>query len=115
MSGSSAQIFGKRSKKVVDHVNDNQLTFEWFKNSKPLNKEETKTVASHDRRKPNRNGQDKITFSSDLPVKTTVLDLSEKEKICEETGETLVQIGAKVFHKLAHEPGSYYIKEIVRP
>ena len=27
----------------------------------------------------------------------------------------MVQIGVEVTHKLAHEPGSYYIKEIIRP
>ena len=37
------------------------------------------------------------------------------KKICQETGQALVQIGVEVSHKLAHEPGSYYIKEIIRP
>ena len=26
-----------------------------------------------------------------------------------------MQIGVEITHKLAHEPGSYYIKEIIRP
>ena len=29
--------------------------------------------------------------------------------------ESLVQIGVEISHKLAHKPGSYYIKEIIRP
>ena len=44
-----------------------------------------------------------------------MLDISEEQKMCQETGETLVQIGVEVSHKLAHKPGSYYIKEIIRP
>ena len=48
-------------------------------------------------------------------MKTTILDIPEEQKICQETGEPLVQIGVEVSHKLAHEPGSYYIKEIIRP
>ncbi|MGZ3798297.1 MAG: IS66 family transposase [Pseudobdellovibrionaceae bacterium] len=35
--------------------------------------------------------------------------------MCQETGEPLIQIGVEVSHKLAHEPGSYYIKEIICP
>jgi transposase len=44
-----------------------------------------------------------------------LLDIPEEQKVCQETGQPLVQIGVEVSHKLAHEPGSYYIKEIIRP
>ena len=78
--------------------------------------EETKTsVPGHTRKKPNRDGKDKITLPEDLPVKTVVLDIAEEQKTCQETGKPLVQIGIEISHKLAHEPGSYYIKEIIRP
>ena len=109
------QIFGKRSERVVGDVNSNQLILEGFENLQSPSEEKKKPVAAHDRRKPKRNGQDKITLPSDLPVKTTILDIPEEEKTCSETGVALVQIGVEVSHKLAHEPGSYYIKEIVRP
>lgn len=108
------QIFGKRSERVVANLNSEQLTFEGFENLQPK-EEEKKTVSAHIRKKPNRNGQDKIALPSDLPVKTTVLDIPEEQKVCPETGEPLVRIGEEVTHKLAHEPGSYFIKEIVRP
>ena len=48
-------------------------------------------------------------------LKQRYLDISEEAKNCQETGEPLVQIGVEVSHKLAHKPGSYYIKEIIRP
>ena len=108
------QVFGKRSERIVSDLNSQQLTFEGFENS--VTKEEQKEpVSPHTRRKPNRDGKDKITLPDDLPVKTTILDIPEEQKICRETGEALVQIGADISHKLAHEPGSYYIKEIIRP
>jgi transposase len=108
------QIFGKKSERIVSDLNARQLTFEGFEN--PSKKEdEKKNIPAHTRKKPNRNGQDKITLPDDLPVKTTVLDIPDDQKICQETGEALVRIGVEVSHKLAHEPGSYYIKEIVRP
>jgi transposase len=108
------QIFGKRSERVVNDLNGQQLSFEGFENLlKP--EEEKRTVPAHTRRKPNRNGQDKITLPPDLPVKTTVIDIPDDQKICPETGLALVKIGEEVTHKLAHEPAGYYIKEIIRP
>lgn len=108
------QIFGKRSERIVSDLNSQQLFFEGFENL-ATKEEEKKEVASHKRKKPDRNGQDKITLPEDLPVKTTILDIPEEDKVCKETGQPLVQIGVEVSHKLAHEPGSYYIKEIIRP
>jgi transposase len=108
------QIFGKRSEREVSNLNSQQLLLEGFES--PAHKEEEKkTVASHARKKPNRNGQDKITLPDDLPVETTFLDIPDEQKVCQETGESLVQIGVEVSHKLAHKPGSYYVKEIIRP
>jgi transposase len=109
------QIFGKRSERVVANLNEQQLMFEGFENPEAPKEEEKKTVAAHTRSKPNRNGQDKITLSPDLPVQTTILDIPEEQKVCQETGKPLVQIGVEITHKLAHQPGSYYIKEIIRP
>lgn len=108
------QIFGKRSERVVSDLNSQILYFEGFENL-ASKEEEKKNVVAHTRKKPDRNGQDKITLPENLPVKTTILDISEEEKVCQETGKPLVKIGVEVSHKLAHEPGSYYIKEIIRP
>ena len=44
-----------------------------------------------------------------------MLDIPEDQKVCHETGEALVQIGVEISHKLAHDPGYFYIKEIIRP
>lgn len=108
------QIFGKRSERIVGDLNDQQLAFEGFDNL-PQAKEEEGKGKSHKKGKSNRKGQDKITLPSDLPVETVVVDLPENEKICQETGQPLVKIGEEITHKLAHKPGSYYIKEIIRP
>jgi transposase len=109
------QIFGKRSERIVNKPNEHQLMFEGFEGHQTETEKKEKTVVVHTRRKPNRNGQDAISIPEGLPVKSTFLDIPEEEKVCPETGEALVQIGVEVSLKLAHEPGSYYIKEIVRP
>lgn len=108
------QIFGRSSERIVSHLNNQQLLFEGFESPAAV-EEEKKAIASHTRKKPKRNGQDKIALPDDLPVKTTILDIPDEQKVCPETGKVLVQIGVEVSHKLAHEPGSYYIKETIRP
>lgn len=109
------QIFGKRSERIIPTPDDQlEFAFEWPESQEVVAAEE-KIIPAHSRRKPNRNGQDKITFPADLPVETTVLDLPEAQKVCSETGEPLVRIGEEITRKLAHKPGSFYIKEIIRP
>ena len=109
------QIFGKKSERVVANLNEQQLTLEGFENLQKPQEAEKETIPAHERRKPKRDGQDKIILPPDLPVQTTILDIPEEQKICQQTGESLVQIGVEITHKLAHKPGSYYIKEIIRP
>jgi transposase len=106
-------LFGKKSERIVSQVDEKQLTFEGFEVEKP--QEETRSVSAHDRKKSKRSGEEAITLPSDLPVEQTILDLPEEEKVCPETGEKLVKIGEEITHKLAFKPGSYFIKEIIRP
>ena len=108
------QIFGNKSERTVSGINQDQLTFDGFENLQDLSQEQKTKVPSHARCKPNRNGQDKIVLPPDLPVETIILDIPEDQKTCKETGQSLVKIGEDVSHKLAHKPGSYYIKEIIR-
>jgi transposase len=108
------QIFGKRSEKIIANLNEQQLDLEGLEQQES-SLEEIQTIPAHPRKKPNRDGQDKITIPSDLPIETTVLDLPEEQKVCPETGKPLVKIGEETTHKLAQERGRYYIKKIIRP
>lgn len=109
------KLFGKKSERIVSNLNHVQLEFEGFETPQAPTEEKTQTVTYKRRQKPKRNGQDAIKLDPDMPVQTTVLDLPEEDKICKETGIPLVKIGEEVTHKLAYTPGSYYIKEIIRP
>lgn len=109
------QIFGKRSEKVVKNLNESQLLFDGFEGAENATPAKKQPVPAHERTKPRRDGKDKITLSPDLPVERHVIDIPEEEKVCPETGKPLVKIGEEVTLKLAHKPGSYFIKEIVRP
>lgn len=109
------QVFGQKTDKFIDNQNDNQLCFEGFDKLVSIPSEEKKIIPAHERKKRSANGKDKITFPADLPVESVVLDIPEEAKICQETGTALVKIGEEVTSKLAHRPGSYYIKQIVRP
>jgi len=107
------QIFGKKSERIVD-VNQEQLHLDGFE-AAGQEKTETQTIPTHERKKRTSTGEDAIKLPDDLPVETTVIDIPEEEKICKETGIPLQKIGEEVSHKLAHRPGSYFLKRIVRP
>lgn len=109
------QLFGKKSERDVSQVNSEQLQFEGFAQLATNEQEQTKTIPAHTRRKPNRDGSTAITLPKDLPVETTFIDLPEDQKICPETKIPLVKIGEEVSYKMVHKPGSFVLKEIVRP
>ena len=115
------QIFGKKSEKVIEE-SEPHPTFpvldDFFAREKDDDDDDDVVVAppnpDKDRKKPKRDGKNSIKLPSDIPVKTTLLDLSEEEKICKETGVSLVKIGEEVTRKLAYTPGKYFVKEIIR-
>jgi transposase len=108
------QIFGQKADKFVDTQNGQQLCFEGFDKLISVPPEK-KIVPAHERSKRKATGKDKITLPADLPIERIVLDVAEEAKVCPETGDPLVKIGEEVSSKLAHKPGSYFIKQIVRP
>lgn len=108
------QIFGQKSEKIIEPKNEKQMQFEGFDVPKPA-EPSAKPVGAHERKPPSRKGQDAISFSEDLPKEVTFIDVPEDQKICPLTGKQLVKIGEEVTVKLAYKPGSYFIKQIVRP
>ena len=107
------QAFGKKSKRMID--NAQQLQLDGFENIEQTKEEETQNIPEHKRKKSRSAGQDTIKLPEDLPVETIVIDIPEEQKVCKETGAPLQKIGEEVSFKLAHRPGSYYIKKFVRP
>lgn len=108
------QVFGKKSEKFCE-PNSQQLFFKGFDELEPTPIEKKLPVAAHTRIKRQVTGKDKISFPDDLPKERQVIDIPEEDKICPETGKPLVKIGEEITSKLAHKPGSYFIKETVRP
>lgn len=109
------QLFGKKSEKTVYNNSSQELEFEGFDKLATTTEEKEIAVPAHKRIESRYKGKDKITIHPDLSVVTTVLDLPKDQKVCPITGVPLVKIGEEITHKLAHKPGSYYIKEIIRP
>ena len=107
------QLFGKKSERVID-ANPKQLKFDGFETA-DQQKTDTQTISVHERKKRSSTGEDAIKLPEDLPIETTVIDIPEEEKVCKETGIPLEKIGEEVSHKLAHRPGSYFLKRIIRP
>ena len=110
------QLFGQKAEKFVDTKSEQQLYFEGFDKIAPVVPPEVKKpVKGHERSIRKSTGQDTISFPADIPIERHFIDLPEEEKICPETGEALIKIGEEVTSKLAHKPGSYFIKQIIRP
>lgn len=107
------QVFGQRSEKIIPQ-NEDQLLLDGFE-ALEAPKDATRHVGAHERRIKRRSGGDKVEIPKDLPVERTVLDIPEDQKVCPETGKPLVKIGEEISRKLAHRPGSFFIKEIARP
>lgn len=108
------QLFGQKSDKYVGSQNSAQLFFEGFDKLSAVPTEK-KIIPAHERAKRKPTGQDKITLPADIPIERQILDIPEEAKVCPETGLPLVKIGEEVTSKLAHKPGSYFIKQIIRP
>jgi transposase len=108
------QIFGKKSEQRTPIINSQQITLPGFE-SKDEKPQEKRVVKTHERAKPNRQGQDKVSLPADLPVERIYIDLPPEQKICQETGKPLTKIGEEVPQKLAVRETAYYIKEIIRP
>jgi len=107
------QLFASRSEKIIS-PNDEQLEFTGFEELEAP-EDKHRTVAAHERRIRKKKGSDKLQIPKDLPLERHFLDVSEEEKVCSVTGKALVKIGEEVSRKLAHRPGSFYVKEIIRP
>lgn len=108
------QLFGKRSEKFVASLNEPHPFLPGLDIPEEI-PAKTKTVTEHQRKTAQRKGQDAITLPEGIPVERTVIDIAEEKKVCQETGKPLVKIGEEITRKLAHKPGSYYVKETVRP
>lgn len=108
------QIFGKKSEKLIDVRNSDQLKLFEF-DTVEEDKEETKQVKAHSRNILKNKKSEKIKIPEDLPVEEIILDIPEEEKICTKTNKPLVKIGEEVSLKLAHIPGKFYIRKIIRP
>lgn len=107
------QIFGKRSEKIITGSSEQIMLPGFEQVDQPIVKEQE--IGPHKRIKISKEDKYTLSFREDLPVERIILDLPEEEKVCSETGKPLVKIGEVISQKLAHKPGSYYIKEIIRP
>ena len=109
------QLFGHKSEKAVDVTHVDQLSFKGFGELFPSQPKKIKNIPAHSRQERNRDGKDSITLPDDLPVERQFLDIPEEDKICPVTGKPLIKIGEEITSRLAHKPGNFFIKQIVRP
>lgn len=105
------QIFGKKSEKTISIEDQNQLLFGGIE-TEPADPKD-KPVKGHTR-KTRAKDSETIRIPDNTPIEKQIIDLPEEQKIDPE-GNPLVKIGEEITSKLAHKPGSYYIKQTIRP
>ena len=71
------QLFGKKSERDVSQVNPEQLELEGFQ-SLEQDHQQTKTINSYRRRKPENKGKESIILPKDLPVETVIIDIPQE-------------------------------------
>jgi transposase len=108
------QLFGAKSERRIIQDSSRQLTLGELGQAGPEPAAEpTIKVPGHDRRKSSKRNGDEgdLRFDDTVPVEQIVLpagipaeDLDDYEKI-----------GEKVTRKLAQKPGSYFVREFIRP
>lgn len=108
------QFFGKKSEKIIDQKTDPNWLPGFEELAEPGEERKEKKVKEHTRKEQDKKGLDKLEYPDNLPVEQQILDLSESEKICSQTGLPLVVIGQDITRKLAKKPVSFFIKEIIR-
>ena len=101
------QLFGKKSEKIIGS-DIKQLEFEGFGIQQETKNQEKEKAPRKQRSKS------KIRLPADLPIEKEYIDLPEDQKI-DENGKPLKKIGEEITSKLAYRPGSYYIKQTIRP
>lgn len=114
------QLFGKRSERIVT-ADASQLYLDGLSppssnaSAEEAPAQPTQPPIPKTRRKRVATGADAVSFSDDVPTERIYLDVKEEDKTCPLTNKPLVQIGEEVTSKLAHKPGSFYVKQYVRP
>jgi transposase len=106
------QLFGKRSEKEIKNNSENHLFLDLEISTSQTNEEQI--IPAHKRSLKKPNDSSKISLPDNLPIERIIIDLKDEEKICLETGKPLIKIGEEISQKLAHKPGSYFIKEVIR-
>ena len=106
------QVFGKRSEKIIPSCPMHPTLFDL--DAIPKSEEAVRQIKAHTQKHSKSKESAKISFPEDLPIERVVIDVKEHEKICPVTGKQLVKIGEDITQKLAHKPGSFYIKEFIR-
>jgi transposase len=104
-------LFGQKSERIVS--SDAQLEFDLGDSANeppPASPEGSKSRKS-------RKGKSLSRFEipEDLPCEEIILDVPEKDRICQETGKAMELFKYEETRKLAYKPGSYFVKKFLRP
>lgn len=108
------QIFGQKSERLADIPGDNpllpglELPEEVVQEEKDFQRPKRKGSG-----RPRKKGNCTLKLPKDLPVETTIKELTPEERIDPETGLEMVEFSSETVDKLACKPGTWYIKRYI--
>ena len=106
-------LFGPKSERIVS--SDAQLELDLGLSatvSEPLPEKESTSKSNKGRKGLKLN---RFEIPEGLPCEKIIIDVPEEDRICSETGLPMIFFKNEVSRKLAYKPGSYYVKEFIRP
>ncbi len=111
------QVFGSKSERLLEIGDGNPLLPGLEEIIALLNEEDAEPEKPKnkkgERRKRKSTLEDTLKLPDDIPVVEIINDIPKDKRIDPKTGEILVEIDREVVNKLAHKPGSSYVKRII--
>lgn len=108
------QLFGQKSERFVPDSGE-QPQLPGMEAMAPSDeKTSTTTIQTHTRKKRRCTGVDAMSWPDNTPVRETILDLPEDQKVCSETGKPLSPMGQESVDRLGYTPASYFVQRTTR-
>lgn len=108
------QLFGKKSERFVPDSGE-QLPLPGMEAGAPTDEEPASiTIQAHTRKKHRCTGVDAMSWPENTPVRETILDLPEDQKVCPETGKPLSLMGQESVDRLGCTPASFFVQRTTR-
>ena len=108
------QLFGKKSERFVPDSEAQPLLPGIEADASSTEETSSTTIQAHTRKKRRCTGVDAMSWPDNMPVRETILDLPEDQKVCPDTGKPLSLMGQESVDRLGCTPASFFVQRTTR-